>query len=109
MKKNIIITILATALISITLLIIVGLIANGQEKEKAPVTTSNYMTEFKNEFMKGCVSEKANYSSCSCLYEDLLNKLGENGLIKMAVKYADDEIVPDELVNSAKQCAYLNK
>lgn len=107
MKKTIAITILSTMVVIFIILLTIGL----NTKEATPVKsekTNTYMNRFKSEFMSSCVSENATYAYCSCTYEDLLNKLGENGFIKMSVKYTDDEIIPDEIIDSAKQCIHLN-
>ena len=106
MKKNIIITILATALVSITLLIIVGLIANAQDK-KVEETITPTVNKFRDAFAYGCTSEGANYSYCTCVYDDVVKNNGQTSAHKIFIDMANSEIVPETIMQSITKCLPL--
>lgn len=104
MKKNIIITILTTTVVLFTILVIIGM-----NMEDVETTSVSFTPTLKNTFISECISDTVNYAYCSCAFDDLINTYGENEYIRMDNQYKKDQILTDEIINSAKKCLYLNK
>ena len=75
-----------------------------QVKEALTREQPESVDEFKQSYMEGCLGEDSNFSYCDCTYETLKQKLGMDEFVKLAIKYADDEIIPDEFVDAAIEC-----
>jgi hypothetical protein len=102
MKKNIIITILATSVILFTILAIIGM--NMEDK----TTTAIVDNAGRDTFIKSCISDNANYAYCACGYDYLEREYGFDGMIKIFEKITDTNM-PDEVMETYNYCKYLNK
>lgn len=88
----------------ISIIIAGGLIAlatalpNAQEKEYKK------LAEFEKEFMIGCTEDNQALSTfCTCVYNELEDKLGYDGLVKFALEYDATGVLPngtDSVINS---------
>ncbi len=95
MKKNIIIAVLATVVAFFMLLLVVGLTT----KEEVSNTEIQYdavtMETFKDSFMIGCMEDGwIEYKTCECMYNSLLNQLGEEGLIDLSLEVLETGEIP---------------
>lgn len=105
MKKNIIITILATTVVLFVALLIIGL--SIEDEPVKQTTNSSSLDTFRNNFMSGCNEDGKNYPYCSCAFYDLMKQNGEDKLLKISMQYAVDGIIPQELIDSANECINL--
>jgi hypothetical protein len=105
MKKNIIITILATTIILFTILAIIGL--NMEDKEV--VTNTSTTNIYRDAFIGGCTSEGAKYGFCACVYDDAVDQYGETKTNKMFIDLADKEEISDDVMKLITKCLPLNK
>lgn len=105
MKKNIIISILSTALISITLLIMVGLIANAQDKKVTETVTQTVDNSSRDTFIQACMNGGSGYAYCACGY-DYLNRVYGNDVFTKLSKKTDTS---DEIIETYNYCKYLIK
>lgn len=66
---------------------------------------SGMVTQMRMEFNNGCVGGDANYDYCDCVFNYILNKYGESGLIDKALNnYAELEAAT---IDGAIQCMHL--
>lgn len=101
MKKNIIIAILSTFLISWVVLVIIGLSINKNDDVKK----TDGMQVFKDAYVEGCTEDgNATFTQCSCSYDKMLEFYGEDGFLKMAANYVEDEELPAGAIKAILPC-----
>lgn len=94
--------VLAIAIVIIATIIGISVINAREQKEKQE--SSRIITMMRQNFMEGCMSE-SNYSTCDCLFNELMDKLGTIGMQNLALDYQDTGKLQKETVNSAlKAC-----
>lgn len=77
---------------------------NTPEPTQRPVE-SGMVTQMRMEFNNGCVGGDGNYDYCNCVFNYILNKYGESGLVDMALNnYAELEAAT---IDGAIQCMHL--
>lgn len=104
MKKETIITILATVVAIFIILIIVGATENKKEDKMISVPIDNKTSEFKDGFIEGCMGEDTSYEVCSCGYDRLVYTYGTDGLLELSANYIETEKIPTEVVNIMVSC-----
>lgn len=100
---KILVAVISTLLISLLVIILIGTRAiNKEEKaQNSPVEFSQY----KENFINGC-SEDGDVSkkTCECMYNAIMSKYGNDGMVQMATEFINDGSVSDKFVNTAMQC-----
>lgn len=68
-------------------------------------TESKTETEWKNEYMSGCMNEgQAPYSYCICTYNYLRSRYGMTGLADIAMDYQETNKLPREMFEAIENC-----
>ena len=60
--------------------------------------------ELRTIFIEGCMSGGASYGFCACAYSHLLNNLGQEKFMRMAIEYAEDEELTTEMLDATVAC-----
>ena len=94
--------VLAIGIVIIATIICISVISARNTKEKQE--NSRVVTMMRQNFMEGCTSE-SNYSTCDCLFNELMDKLGTIGMQNLALDYQDTGKLSATKVNEAlKAC-----
>jgi hypothetical protein len=82
---------------------LIGLVIGLFKEDKVTVPLgTNYNTEFKDNFMTGCM-EEGTKEVCTCYYNSMLGQLGYDGLIDLASDYLKTEQIPTKLIDGIKK------
>lgn len=75
-----------------------------QDSITKTVMQNTTTTEFRDDYMSGCMEDGAGYSFCSCTYEKLIGVYGYDGLMKESIKFAQTNKLPEEMSSVVTQC-----
>jgi hypothetical protein len=88
---------------SIAIIILVSIFGallyfSGRNSEAADIAAA------KQQFMSTCNVYGNQTEYCSCTFDSLISKLGLDGVIKVSLKYNQDNVIPDEMYAAAASC-----
>lgn len=83
---------------------LIGLVIGLFKEDKVTVPLENNKTEFRDDFMSGCL-EDGTVEDCSCYYDSILGQLGHDGIIDLATEYLKTEQIPKKVIDGiVKDC-----
>ena len=59
---------------------------------------------FRNEYNEGCIGEDASREYCDCTYTYLESQMGVEGILRLALEYAETEELSREMVDAYMHC-----
>ncbi len=117
MKKNVIIAILATFVITFGGLAVIGLSMDNNYNGNLQITTSeNYgldnelleldmlTVEEYSAYMEGCMGEGASEQDCDCTVVYLEDNYGRSGIMDIGLEYARTSVVSPEMWDAIDYC-----
>lgn len=62
--------------------------------------------ELKNDYMAGCMEEGGEdaYNFCDCSFDELMEMLGYDGIVKQSIDYATTGNFSDEMLRAVANC-----
>jgi hypothetical protein len=64
-------------------------------------------SDFKEEYMIGCIDEDTSWEFCECGYNYLNDNYTNKQILDASLEYIETDEVPDEMMNAAKACIDL--
>lgn len=98
MKKQIL-TIIAIIIAGGLIALAIALPSKAEKEQKR----SEY---YKSEFIAGCTEDSSGmFNFCSCMYENLEDTLGVDGIEEFAYEYDATGVLPDGVMDIANSCS----
>jgi hypothetical protein len=105
MKKENILKGVVIGIVACVIFILGGLMLSSNESVQEVTQDKPEQSKvFKEEYMKGCITEGATYAYCDCTYDFMENKVGYKKLVELSIEFMETNKLPDIMLEAVSVC-----